>query len=101
MFDTGAHLFNTVTDLVGEPFAQVAAFIDKRKTKVDILTVAIAKTKVARLSASMAAGIARYRHRHQNLVRERHDGVRGVGRLSARAEDGRDRTEGDSRSRHF
>ena len=44
MFDTGAHLLNTVTDLVGEPFAQVSAFIDKRKTKVDILTVAIAKT---------------------------------------------------------
>jgi predicted dehydrogenase len=45
MFDTGAHLLNTVADLVGEPFAQVSAFIDKRKTKVDILTVAIAKTQ--------------------------------------------------------
>jgi predicted dehydrogenase len=45
MFDTGAHLLNTVSDLIGEPFAEVAAFIDKRKTKVDILTVAIAKTK--------------------------------------------------------
>ena len=45
MFDTGAHLLNTTSDLVGEPFAQVSAFIDKRKTKVDILTVAIAKTQ--------------------------------------------------------
>ncbi len=45
MFDTGAHLLNTVSDLIGEPFAEVAAFIDKRKSKVDILTVAIAKTK--------------------------------------------------------
>ncbi len=45
MFDTGAHLLNTVSDLMGEPFTQVAAFIDKRKSKVDILTVAIAKTK--------------------------------------------------------
>jgi predicted dehydrogenase len=45
MFDTGAHLLNTVSDLIGEPFAEVAAFIDKRKTKVDILTVAIAKTQ--------------------------------------------------------
>jgi predicted dehydrogenase len=45
MFDTGAHLLNTVADLVGEPFTEVAAFIDKRKTKVDILTVAIAKTQ--------------------------------------------------------
>jgi len=45
MFDTGAHLLNTTADLIGEPFTEVAAFIDKRKTKVDILTVAIAKTK--------------------------------------------------------
>jgi predicted dehydrogenase len=45
MFDTGAHLLNTVSDLVGEPFTEVAAFIDNRSTKVDILTVAIAKTK--------------------------------------------------------
>ncbi len=45
MFDTGAHLLNTVSDLIGEPFAEVAAFIDNRSTKVDILTVAIAKTK--------------------------------------------------------
>ncbi len=44
MFDTGAHLLNTVADLVGEPFSEVAAFIDNRSTKVDILTVAIAKT---------------------------------------------------------
>lgn len=45
MFDTGAHLLNTVADLLGEPFSQVAAFIDKRNTKVDILTVAIARTR--------------------------------------------------------
>jgi predicted dehydrogenase len=45
MFDTGAHLLNTVSDLVGEPFSQVSAFIDNRSTKVDILTVAIAKTQ--------------------------------------------------------
>jgi predicted dehydrogenase len=44
MFDTGAHLLNTTADLLGEPFSEVAAFIDKRSTKVDILTVAIAKT---------------------------------------------------------
>ena len=40
-----SHLLNTVADLIGEPFAEVAAFIDNRSTKVDILTVAIAKTK--------------------------------------------------------
>ena len=45
MFDTGAHLLNTVADLVGEPFKEVSAFIDNRSTDVDILTVAIAKTQ--------------------------------------------------------
>jgi predicted dehydrogenase len=45
MFDTGAHLLNTVSDVIGEPFAEVAAFIDNRSAKVDILTVAIGKTK--------------------------------------------------------
>ena len=45
MFDTGAHLLNTVADLVGEPFKEVAAFIDNRSTLVDILTAAIAKTQ--------------------------------------------------------
>ncbi len=44
MFDTGAHLLNTLADLLDEPFKCVAAFVDKRNTKVDIITVAIART---------------------------------------------------------
>ncbi len=44
MFDTGAHLLNTLADLANEPFEQVAAFVDKHNTKVDIITVAIART---------------------------------------------------------
>jgi len=44
MFDTGAHLLNTVADVLNEPFVEVAALIDKRRTKVDILTVAIGRT---------------------------------------------------------
>lgn len=43
LFDTGAHMLNTVSDLAGEPFAEVAAFIDSRGRKVDILGVAIGR----------------------------------------------------------
>ncbi|MDW8394724.1 MAG: Gfo/Idh/MocA family oxidoreductase [Anaerolineae bacterium] len=58
MFDTGAHLLNTVTDLLGESFERVAAFMDKRKTKVDILTVAIARTRSGVLLTLHGCGAA-------------------------------------------
>jgi predicted dehydrogenase len=37
LFDTGAHLLNTVTDLAGEDFVEVAAWLDQRHRPVDIL----------------------------------------------------------------
>ena len=43
LFDTGAHMLNTVVDLAGEPFTQVAAWLDNRSTDVDILGVVIGK----------------------------------------------------------
>jgi predicted dehydrogenase len=58
MFDTGAHLLNTVADVLGEPFTEVAAFIDKRQTKVDILTVAIARTASGALITIHGCGAA-------------------------------------------
>jgi predicted dehydrogenase len=45
LFDTGAHLLNTVADLVGEDFTDVAAWLDNRGTKVDILGSVIARTR--------------------------------------------------------
>ncbi len=36
LFDSGAHMLNTVCTLVGEDFATVAAWLDKRDTPVDI-----------------------------------------------------------------
>jgi len=45
MFDTGAHLLNTVADLAGEPFVEVAAWFDRRDTPVDILAAAIGRLK--------------------------------------------------------
>jgi len=35
MFDTGAHMLNTVSDLAGEDFAEVAAWLDTRGRPVD------------------------------------------------------------------
>jgi predicted dehydrogenase len=45
MFDTGAHLLNTVSDLAGEPFVEVAAWFDRRGAPVDILAAAIGRLK--------------------------------------------------------
>lgn len=44
LFDTGAHLLNTVSDLVGEDFVEVAAWLDNRGAPVDILGTIMART---------------------------------------------------------
>ena len=44
MFDTGAHLLNTVSDLIGEEFSDVSAYLDNRGTEVDILGAIMART---------------------------------------------------------
>ena len=44
LFDTGAHLLNTVSDLVGEEYSEVAAWLDNRGTPVDILGSVMART---------------------------------------------------------
>ena len=43
LFDTGAHMMNTVADLAGEEFEEVAAWCDNSNKPVDILAVAIAR----------------------------------------------------------
>jgi len=45
IFDTGAHMLNTVADLVNQDFVEVAAWMDKKGRPVEILSVAIAKLK--------------------------------------------------------
>jgi predicted dehydrogenase len=37
LFDTGAHMLNTVADLAGEDFVEVAAWLDDRRRPVDVL----------------------------------------------------------------
>jgi predicted dehydrogenase len=43
MFDTGAHLLNTVADLAGEPFVEVAAWTDNHGRPVETLAAVIAR----------------------------------------------------------
>lgn len=43
LFDTGAHLLNTVSDLAGENFVEVAAWMDNEGTPVDIKGVVIGR----------------------------------------------------------
>lgn len=45
LFDTGAHLLNTVSDLLGENFTDVAAWLDNRGTAVDILGSVMARSE--------------------------------------------------------
>lgn len=44
LFDTGAHMLNTLSDLVGEDFDQVVAWLDNRGRPVDILAAVMART---------------------------------------------------------
>jgi predicted dehydrogenase len=56
LFDTGAHMLNTVTYLAGEDFNEVAAWFDNRGHPVDILTAAIGRLKSGTLVTLNACG---------------------------------------------
>ena len=43
LFDTGAHMLNTVGDLAGEGFVEVAAWLDKRQYPVEVLAVVMGR----------------------------------------------------------
>ena len=43
LFDTGAHMLNTVVDLAGEEFTEVAAFLDNNQRPVETLGVVIGR----------------------------------------------------------
>ncbi len=58
LFDTGAHLLNTVSDLVGEEFVEVAAFLDNRGAPVDILGSVMARTASGALVTMSGCGDA-------------------------------------------
>lgn len=58
LFDTGAHMLNTVSDLAGEDFVEVAAWLDNRGTPVDILGSAMARTRSGAFVTLSACGDA-------------------------------------------
>jgi predicted dehydrogenase len=55
-FDTGAHLLNTIADLAGEDFVEVAAWLDNRGTQVDILGAVIGRLASGALVTFNACG---------------------------------------------
>ncbi len=56
LFDTGAHMLNTISDLAGEDFVEVAAWMENEGAPVDILSVVIARLKSGALVSMNAAG---------------------------------------------
>ncbi|MCC9078437.1 Gfo/Idh/MocA family oxidoreductase [Litorilinea aerophila] len=56
LFDTGAHMLNTVADLAGEDFVEVAAWLDNRGTPVDILGTVMARTRSGAFVTLSACG---------------------------------------------
>jgi predicted dehydrogenase len=56
LFDTGAHLLNTTVDLAGEDFVEVAAWIDRRGTEVDILAAVLGRLKSGAMVSLTACG---------------------------------------------
>lgn len=58
MFDTGAHMLNTVADLVDEDFVEVAAWLDNRNKNVDILGCVMGRLRSGALVTMNACGSA-------------------------------------------
>lgn len=56
MFDTGAHMLNTIGDLVGQDFVEVAAWLNFRNDPVDIIGVAIGRLASGALVTLHACG---------------------------------------------
>lgn len=56
LFDTGAHMLNTVSDLAGEGFAEVAAWLDNQGRAVDILGVVMGRLESGALVTLNACG---------------------------------------------
>jgi predicted dehydrogenase len=58
MFDTGAHLLNTISDLAGEDFVEVAAWLDNQGRPVETLGVVIGRLRSGALVTLHACGEA-------------------------------------------
>ncbi len=56
LFDTGAHMLNTVADLAGQDFVEVAAWFDNRGRDIDILGVVIGRLQSGALVTLHGSG---------------------------------------------
>ncbi|MBN1285835.1 MAG: Gfo/Idh/MocA family oxidoreductase [Anaerolineae bacterium] len=56
LFDTGAHMLNTVADLAGEDFVEIAAWLDNLGRAVDIVGVVIGRIESGALVTMHACG---------------------------------------------
>jgi len=56
LFDTGAHMLNTVVDLAGEEFSEVAAFMDFNRHPVETEAVVIGRLKSGAMVTLHGAG---------------------------------------------
>ena len=56
MFDTGAHMLNTVADLADEEFVEVAAWLDNRNRPVDIMGAVMGRLASGALVTMQACG---------------------------------------------
>jgi predicted dehydrogenase len=56
MFDTGAHMLNTVADLAGENFVEVAAWLDDRARPVEVLATVMARLESGALVSLTGCG---------------------------------------------
>ena len=55
-FDTGAHMLNTIADLAGEDFVEIAAWLDNRGAPVDILGVVLGRLRSGAMVTFNACG---------------------------------------------
>lgn len=58
LFDTGAHMLNTIADLAGEDFVEVGAWLDNRGAPVDILGAVIGRLQSGAMVTMSACGEA-------------------------------------------
>jgi predicted dehydrogenase len=58
LFDTGAHLLNTITDLAGEDFVEIAAWFDMRGRPVETMATVMGRLKSGALVTMHACGEA-------------------------------------------
>jgi predicted dehydrogenase len=56
LFDTGAHMLNTVADLAGEEFSEVAAWLDNRGRPVEILAAIMGRLESGALVTMNGCG---------------------------------------------